>query len=137
MKISSFWFFETHFNLIKSVKSTPKPERSVYFRPFNFQSEEQIKREHSVQYISPPKHEWKFLRTNFGGQYEAEFPRKPAPDDWFGVRIKIDVDRVYVHDTESQTELLNIERLEKQISDKIGLWAGNNSKGEFKNLKIR
>jgi len=56
------------------------------------------------------------------------------PDDWFG--IKINDKSVYVYDNSSNKELLSIERLEEQKSDKIGLWTGNNSKGEFRNLKI-
>ena len=109
---------------------------AVYFRPFNFQANEKIRREHSIQYIYHPKQNWRFLRTNFEGKYEAEFPRKPTPNDWFKILIKIDNKKVYVYDTESNTELLSVERLTEQVSNKIALWAGNDSKGEFRNLKI-
>ena len=110
---------------------------AVYFRPFNFQSDKKIRREHSVQYIYHPKYTWRFLRTNYEGQFESEYPRQPSPDEWFGVRIKIDNKKVYVYDQETNTELLSIERLTKQVSDRIGLWTGFNSKGEFRNLKIK
>ena len=110
---------------------------AVYFRPFNFQSDEKIRREHSVQYIYHPKYTWRFLRTNYEGQFESEFPRQPIPDEWFGVQVKIDNKKVYVYDQETNTELLSIERLTKQVSDRIGLWTGFNSKGEFRNLKIQ
>ena len=110
---------------------------AIYFRPFNFQAEEKIRREHSVQYVFHPKNPWRYLRTNFEGQYEAEFPRQPSPDDWFSVRIAIDDKKVKVYDKESKTELLAIDRLSEQMSDKIALWVGHNSKGEFRNLKIR
>ncbi|MEP0266868.1 hypothetical protein [Dokdonia sp.] len=109
---------------------------AVYFRPFNFKSEEKIRREHSVQYIFHPTYTWRFLRTNNEGQYEAEYPRQPSPEDWFGVQIKIDDRKVYVYDKETNTELLSIKRLSPQVSDRIGLWTGFNSKGEFRNLKI-
>jgi len=109
---------------------------AIYFRPFNFQSDEQIRREHSVQYINHPKQDWRYLRTNFAGQYEAEFPRKPSPENWFSIKIKIDQNTVSVYDQNSKTELLSVTRLGKQVSDKIGLWTGHNSKGEFRNLKI-
>lgn len=109
---------------------------AVYFRPFNFKSDEKIRREHSVQYIFHPKHTWRFLRTNNEGQYESEYPRQPSPDDWFGVQVKIDDKRVYVYDKKTNTELLSIERLSPQVSDRIGLWTGFNSKGEFRNLEI-
>lgn len=109
---------------------------AIYFRPFNFQADEQIKREHSVQYISHPKNTWRYLRTNFEGQYEAEYTRKPSPDEWFSISISIDSENVTVYDEESNTELLRVVRLEKQMSDRIGLWTGNNSKGEFRKLMV-
>ena len=109
---------------------------AIYFRPFNFKSPELIRREHSVQYISHPKHTWNFLRTNFEGQYEAEYTDAPLPDDWFGIRLKIEADHVYVYDKKSNKELLTVGRLEKQVSDKIGFWTGNNSKGGFRNLTV-
>lgn len=109
---------------------------AVYFRPFNFQSTEKIRREHAVQYISHPKNSWHFLRTNFEGQYEAEFPRQPSPDDWFEIEVKITPDQIFVFDKQTNLEILNVKRLETQKSNKIGLWTGNNSKGEFRNLTI-
>lgn len=110
---------------------------AVYFRPFNFQSNEKIRREHSVQYIYKPEYEWRFLRENHTGQYEAEFPRRPSPDDWFSVQITINEENVLVYDKKTKTELLSVKRLSNQISDKIALWVGYNSKGEFMNLKIK
>ena len=110
---------------------------AVYFRPFNFQSDEKIRREHSVQYIYHPKYTWRFLRTNYEGQFESEYPRQPMPDEWFAVRVKVDDEKVYVYDQETNTELLSIERLTKQVSNRIGLWTGFNSKGEFRKLKIK
>jgi hypothetical protein len=35
---------------------------SVYFRPFNFRSEDPLRRSHSVQYISQPTYTWRKLR---------------------------------------------------------------------------
>lgn len=110
---------------------------AIYFRPFNFQSPEQIRREHSIQYISMPDNEWSFLRTNFEGQYEAEFSRQPSPDEWFTITIKITNNMIIVFDKDSNQELLSVNRLQKPISGKIGLWTGNNSKGSFRNLRIR
>jgi len=110
---------------------------AIYFRPFNFQSPEQIRREHSIQYISMPDNEWSFLRTNFEGQYEAEFPRRPSPDEWFTVDIKITSNMVLVYDKDSGQELLTVNRLQKPMSSKIGLWTRPNSKGSFRNLRIK
>lgn len=109
---------------------------AIYFRPFNFQSKEKIRREHSVQYISHPKNNWRYLRTNFEGQFEAEYERQPSPDDWFTVKLMVEEKRVSVYDSQFNKQLLSVERLENQMSNKMGLWAGNNSKGAFRNLRI-
>ncbi|MDT0620727.1 hypothetical protein [Croceitalea vernalis] len=109
---------------------------AIYFRPFNFKSDELIRREHSLQYISHPKNTWRYLRTNHEGIYEAEYANAPSPDDWFSIIIKITEDQVYVYDKKTNTELLHVNRLEKQVSDKIGLWSGFNSKGAYRNVKL-
>lgn len=110
---------------------------AVYFRPFNFQSTEKIRRAHSVQYISHPKHDWNFLRTNHEGQFEGAYERQPSPDDWFSIKLKIEKESISVYDTGSGQELLSVKRLTNPISKKIGLWTGHNSKGAFRNLRIK
>ena len=110
---------------------------AVYFRPFNFQSDEEIRRAHSMQYIFHPKYTWRYLRTNHEGQFEAAFPRRPSPDQWFSVQLKIDDEKVSVYDMETNTALMSVDRLTQQVSDKIGLWTGNNSQGAWRNLKVR
>ncbi len=109
---------------------------AIYFRPFNFQADKKINREHSVQYISHPKNSWRFLRTNYEGKFEAEYQRQPSPNAWFKIRMSITEETVEVFDADSNSLLLSVKRLEKQKSDRIALWMGYNSKGEFRNLKI-
>lgn len=107
---------------------------SIYFRPFNFESKG--KKGNAIQYISQPKNTWSYLRKNFKGQYESEYINPPSGDDWFSISVKIDSQNVSVYDKKSNIELLNVKRLEKQVSDKVGLWTGNNSKGEFRKVTI-
>jgi hypothetical protein len=110
---------------------------AIYFRPFNFQSKEKIRRDHSVQYIHEPKYTWKFLRTNHEGQFESNYERQPSPDDWFDVKIKIEKERVLVYDKDSDKALLVVKRLATTKSKKIGLWMGYNSKGAFRGLRVK
>ncbi len=109
----------------------------VYFRPFNFESSEQIRREHSIQYIYHPDFPWNRLREENTGEFEAEFFDPPSPDDWFSISLTVEKDEVIVKDVNSGKVLLQTRRLSSATSDNIGLWVGNNSKGSFKNLKIR
>jgi len=109
---------------------------AVYFRPFNFQAEKEIGRKRSVQYISHPINTWRYLRTNHPGKYESNFPRQPEPEEWFTIRVVLENTRVEVFDTKTSEKLLSVERLEDPKSKTIALWMGNNSKGEFRNVKI-
>ena len=109
---------------------------SIYFRPFNFLSKEPIRRSHSIQYVYHPEHTWSLLRKEHKGVYEAEYFNPPNPDEWFSVKIEISESHVIVLDPKSKKTLLNVRRLGNRKSDKIGFWTGNNSKGDFRNLRI-
>lgn len=108
----------------------------VYFRPFNFRSEDANRRSHSVQYVYHPEYPWKRLRDNHEGVYESEFNRRPDPDSWFKVMIMVGPTHVTVIDSENNEELLKVKRLTTQSTETIGYWVGHNSKGQFRNLKL-
>jgi hypothetical protein len=108
----------------------------VYFRPFNFRSEESVRRAHSIQYIFHPEYPWQRLREEHPGKFESEYPNPPDPDDWFTIRLKIEPDSLEVYDKMSKKMLLKIERIERTTSSKIGFWTGNNSSGNFRNLNL-
>lgn len=110
---------------------------AIYFRPFNFLSKQKIRRAHGIQYIYHPNFSWKRLRTENEGVYEAEFINPPSPNDWFKVKIKMTSDEVMVIDARNGTSLLTVKRLTEAKSTKIGFWTGHNSKGGFRNLKIK
>src|SRR3989441_10011035 len=51
---------------------------AVYFRPFNFKTDDQARRKRAVQYVSHPTCPWQKLRAEHPGEYEQ--PVSPAPD---------------------------------------------------------
>ncbi|PKP32313.1 MAG: hypothetical protein CVU00_11810 [Bacteroidetes bacterium HGW-Bacteroidetes-17] len=107
----------------------------IYFRPFNFKSPE--RNSHSVQYISHPEKTWSYLRSNFSEQYENPVIPVPDPNDWFHAKIEIVYPHVKVYVNNSEIASLEIEQLSDRKTGWIGLWAGNNSDGAFKNLVIK
>ena len=110
---------------------------AIYFRPFNFESPEKIKREHGIQYVFEPNYSWKKLRTDSTGEFEAEFIDPPSPDDWFSISLTVENDKVIVKDGDSGKLLMQAKRLSSTTSDKLGFWVGNNSKGSFRDLRIK
>ncbi|MEJ7682517.1 MAG: hypothetical protein WKG06_32620 [Segetibacter sp.] len=110
---------------------------AIYFRPFNFQSTDSIKRSHSVQYISLPEYDWPLLRERHPGKYENALINKTDPESWFHVKIVTDYKNITVFVNKDQKPSLVVKPLSNTTTGKIGFWVGNNSSGDFANLSIQ
>jgi hypothetical protein len=104
---------------------------AVYFRPFNFSSNEALQRGHGVQYISMPNNDWEKLRNEFPGKYEHEIFPAPDPDEWFHVKIVLKGIHVSVYVNNEQQPSLEVDRISRATHGGLGLWVGNNSPGSF------
>ncbi|KAA2245326.1 hypothetical protein F0L74_05020 [Chitinophaga agrisoli] len=109
---------------------------AVYFRPFNFRAQDPARKSHSVQYISLPAYDWPKLREEHPNQYEQPIEPPPAPDDWFQVRIVVNSPTVQVFVNNQPTPSLQVQQLSHHAGGKLGLWVGNNSAGNWRNLTI-
>ena len=109
---------------------------AVYFRPFNFLAKDPVRKIHAVQYISHPVYGWKKLRDEYNGIYEKGLVSPPDPNGWFHARIVVQGELVTVFVNNDKVPSLTIEKLNKRRDGKIGLWVGDGSDGEFKNISI-
>ena len=109
---------------------------ALYFRPFNFKSNDAVRRSHAVQYISMPDYDWEKLRNEFPGKYENKIENAPGADDWFHVKIVVNGSHIAVFVNNAQQASLEVEKLNANQKGGVGLWLGNNSGGSFANLKI-
>ena len=109
---------------------------AIYFRPFNFQSSDPVRKIHAVQYVSHPDNTWNVLREKYNGKYEKAINPPPNGNDWFHVKIVIKYPQVSVFVNDNPEPSLNIEKLNARKTGKIGVWVGNNSDGDFANLQI-
>ena len=109
---------------------------AIYFRPFNFVAKEAIRRAHMVQYINHPEKTWHMLRETRTGEFENEIKNPPDPDNWFQARIIVEENKVRVFVNDAQEPSLVVDRLDSHKSDKIAVWAGFNSAGWFRSIKI-
>jgi hypothetical protein len=107
---------------------------AVYFRPFNFKSPD--RKNHSVQYISLPQYDWDILRSQFPGKYENTANPPPDPNDWFHVRIVVTASNITVFINNDPKPTLVVQPIKTAKGKKLGFWVGNNSPGEFANLRI-
>jgi hypothetical protein len=109
---------------------------AVYLRPFNFQSAEQERRSHSIQYISMPEYDWKKLRDDHPGKYEFAITPAPDPDSWVKLKLVITGKNVAAFVNGSDKPSLAVELLNSRPKGKVGLWVGNGSDGGFRNFKV-
>lgn len=109
---------------------------AIYFRPFNFQSSDPVRKIHAVQYVAHPDFTWQVLREKHDGLYEKAVIPAPAGNDWFHAKIIIDYPTVTVYVNGNPEPSLVIEKLNVRKTGRIGLWVGNTSDGDFANLKI-
>jgi len=106
-----------------------------YLRPTNGRAEDQLRRNHSTQYISFPDYEWFRLREENPGMYESYVDLEPGV--WTRVKIVIEGEkaRLYVHGTEQPTLIVNDLKLGNSRGA-VALWIGPGTDAYFADLNI-
>jgi hypothetical protein len=107
----------------------------IYFRPFNFQSPDSLRRSHAVQYMSEPNYPWDKLRAAHPLVYENMVNPAPLATAWFHARIVVKADEIVVYVDHSATPSLTVKKLNNRQSGLIGLWSSG-LPGDFANLVI-
>ena len=109
---------------------------AIYFRPFNFKTDDQARVLRAVQYVSQPAHPWQKLRADTPGQYEKPVKPVPDPNDWFHARIVVASPKVSVFVANATEPCLTVNQLSDRKNGLVGVWVGNTSGGDFANFKI-
>jgi hypothetical protein len=106
-----------------------------YLRPTNGRADDQLRRNHSVQYISFPDYEWNRLRTEAPGQYESYADL--VPGEW--TKIKVEVSgvkaRLYVHGASQPALIVNDLKLGNGTGA-VALWIGVGTEAYFSDLRL-
>ncbi len=108
----------------------------IYLRPTNGRANDQIRRNHSVQYVSYPDFPWYKLRGDFPEKYESYVDLMPG--EWTKMKIEINgvKAKLYVHGNSQPTLIVNDLKLGSDINGSIGLWIGPGTEAHFSNLMI-
>ena len=109
---------------------------SVYVRPFNFQATDPARHTHAVQYMQVPEFDWPVLREKFPEEFERPVNPSIKPTDWVHLRVVVKGGRVQAFVGSATTPTLDVRKLGQLDRGMVGLWVGNNSDGDFANLRI-
>ena len=108
----------------------------IYLRPTNGRAEDQLRRNHSIQYFSYPDYDFDRLRKEAGGVYESYADM--GLNEWITMRIEIKGKqaKLFLNNNKQPSLIVNDLKLGDNVSGAIGLWVDIGTEGYFKDLKV-
>jgi hypothetical protein len=117
------------------VQSEKKFE-CIYLRPSNGRANDQLRRNHSTQYIAIPGYPWYVLRNEAPGVYESYVDLRLG--EWTKMRIEVSDGKASLYVGKDSQPCLIINDLKAQPEPgSVALWIGNGTDGYFRKLVIR
>ena len=109
---------------------------SIYLRPVNARVEDQVRRNHSIQYYSYPDYKFDRLRKESPERYESY--AELEMNKWITMRIKIkDAQAKLFLDNNTQPSLIvNDLKHGTDLSGAIGLWVEIGTEAYFSDVRI-
>jgi hypothetical protein len=109
---------------------------AFYLRPTNGRAEDQVRRNHSVQYIAHPAWPWERLRRETPERYESYVDLVPGV--WTRIRIEVrgTTARLFVHGQSQPTLIISDVKSGATASGSIALWIGPGTVAHFRNLRV-
>jgi len=119
------------------VQPDAKTYDAFYLRPTNGRATDQVRRNHSAQYISHPAWTWDRLRRETPERYESYVDLVPGA--WTRIRLEVrgDTARFFVHGQEQPTLLVNDVKTGAQGRGAIALWIGPGTVAHFRDVRVR
>jgi hypothetical protein len=108
---------------------------NIYLRPTNGRADDQLRRNHSVQYESIPDFPWDRLRREQPGVYESYADLEAGAWTKMKVEVTGTKARLYVNGAEQPCLIVNDLKL-GDSRGQIGLWAFVATDGYFSDLKV-
>jgi hypothetical protein len=120
-----------------SFHRSPDGTRSeeVYLRPDNGRADDQLRRNHAVQYQSSPAFGWKRLRDESPGVYESYVDLQPGV--WTRMRVKVVGTRAELYVGGAEQPCLIVRDLKLGATGGgVALWSHRTTDGHFRNLHV-
>ena len=106
-----------------------------YIRPTNARADDQLRRNHTVQYTSSPDFPWQRLRQESPSGYESYADMEPGV--WVHLRVEVDGTkaRLFINGAKQPTLIVNDLKL-GDTHGAIALWSHTYTDGYFANLRV-
>ena len=108
----------------------------IYIRPANGRAEDQLQRNHSIQYFSYPDFKFDRLRKESPGKYESY--ADIGLNEWIKIKIEVKDEKakLYLNGSEHPVLIVNDLKHGADVSGGIGLWVDVGTEGFFTELRI-
>jgi hypothetical protein len=108
----------------------------LYLRPTNARCDDQLRRNHSTQYVSAPDYPWQRLRKENPGVYESYTDMDTGA--WTRMKIVVTGTKALLYVNSAWQPALVVNDLKLGDSHgQIGLWAHSTTDAYFSNLTVR
>jgi hypothetical protein len=117
------------------VKADDSSFECFYIRPTNGRADDQLRRNHSTQYISFPGFPWQKLRQENPGVYESYVDL--VSGEWTHLRVTVSGRKAQLHVNRAPQPVLIVNDLKQApVSGGVALWIGAGTEAFFRNLKV-
>ena len=108
----------------------------IYIRPTNGRANDQIRRNHSIQYFSYPDYPFDRLRKEAPEMYESYADM--GLNEWIKLKIvvKDSQAKLFINDNKQPSLIVNDLKHGANLSGAIALWVDTGTEGFFSDLKI-
>jgi hypothetical protein len=109
----------------------------IYIRPTNGRVEDQIRRNHSIQYYSFPDYKFDRLRKESPEKYESYADM--GLNEWIKLKIVVlnSSAKLFINDNAQPSLIVTDLKLGPDLTGAIGLWVETGTEGFFSDLKIQ
>ncbi len=109
---------------------------SIYIRPTNGRANDQVRRNHSIQYYSYPDFKFDRLRKESSERYEAYADMEL--NKWINMRIEVNGTqaKLFLDNNQQPSLIVNDLKHGANAFGSIALWVDVGTEGYFKDLKI-
>ncbi|MDF1502278.1 hypothetical protein PYV61_04980 [Roseisolibacter sp. H3M3-2] len=118
------------------VQPDRKTYDAFYLRPTNGRADDQVRRNHSAQYIAHPDWPWERLRRETPEKYESYVDLVPGV--WTRVRIEVrgTKARLFVHGRSQPTLIVDDVKSGAAGRGALALWIGPGTVAHFRDLRV-
>jgi hypothetical protein len=108
---------------------------NIYIRPTNGRADDQLRRNHTTQYVSAPDWPWERLRKESPGVYESYADM--VAGEWTHLRIVVHGTNASLYVGAAAEPCLIVHDLKLgDVEGAVALWIGPGTEGYFRSLKV-